>query len=691
MTGASGDLLREDSAVVTLPSTSRRTVAGAVALGVAYYLGARIGFAFQSPVSPQSVLWLPNSILLAVLLVVPPRVWWLYLAAAFPAQLVSGWQGGAPLATISLHFVTNCLDAMLGASLLRRGSSVPWRFDGLSSTLRFLALAATLAPVVVSFADAAITVWTGWGADYESALFTRIRANVLTNMILVPAIVAMLGIDPRRLRGVPSWRMIESAVMTLALVATASLVFSATSEAGPSPGLLVVPLPFLFWAAARLGPGVTSAGLFAVAVVLSWNASRGAGPFSWRSPDEAIAAVQLFLVGISAPLLCLAGAVSDHRRTAAILRVREDEARRQLAEMRAIYRTAPIGLSFVDRELRIVSINDRLALLHGVPAAAHVGHRIGEIMPHLASMMEPVLRSVMTSGVPVVDQEVVGVDGSRPGAGETWLVSYHPVMDDRSAVFGVNIAVRDVTQRKRDEASLREAQQALRASYERIRELAQRLIATQEAERKRIARELHDDVNQRLAAMSISLSTLTRRAANVSSDLRDGLSRLKDLTISLSTDIREMSHELHSSVLQHAGLVPALRDVCADVGRHHPVEVRFRGGEIGSVPDEVALCLYRVGQEALRNVTQHASAKHVSVELDRAFDRISLIVADDGRGIDAADARRRGGLGLISIEERVRMTHGTVVVEAAPDRGTRLRVSVPLQDGYATTARTARR
>ena len=675
-----------DGAVRVRAGSRRRAITVAIVVGLAYYVGARIGFAFQSPSSPQSVLWLPNSILLAALLVVRPGYWWMCIAASFPAQLISGWQSGAPLHAISLLFITNCTDAMLGAVLLRYRTWEPWRFQGLSDMLWFLALAATLSPILVSFADAGITVWTGWAQDYQSALFTRIRANVLTNVIVVPAIVTALTADFRRLLTIPRPRVIEAGALVLGVLLTAWFVFSTTTRADGFSGLLVLPLPFLFWAAVRFGPGLTAGCLFAVGVVLSWNATRGEGLFEGRSAAEAIDSVQLFLLAISLPLLCLTAVVQDLRRTAAALRAREQEAQQQLAQTSAIYRTAPVGLGFVDRDLRYVSVNDRLARLHGLPSEEHIGRRVRDVLPELATTMEPVLREVIESGVPVVDQELVGPSATGPGAGESWIVSYHPVMDDWSAVFGVNIAVRDNTQLKRGEAALRAAQHALLVSYERIRDLAGRLIATQEAERKRIARELHDDVNQRLAAVSISLSGLRRVVGDAWPEVRDGLVRLQQLTISVTGDIRELSHELHSGVLQHAGLVAALRSACQDAGRMHSLEVDFRGSEVGAVPDDVSLCLYRVGQEALRNVVQHAGASRAVVDLERRPDGIELTIVDDGRGFDVAEARRRGGLGLISIEERVRMARGTVVVDTGPDRGTRLRVQVPLEVPNATSA-----
>ena len=176
---------------------------GPVLVCAAYYLGAQIGFALQSPNAPQSVLWLPNSILLAVLLIVPFRRWPVYLAAAFPAQMLVSVGTGAPPLVLALLFLTNCADASLGAFLVRRiaRSERPFVFDGLATTMVFVAFGATLPTVLLSFADAGISVATGWSDSYYDAFVTRARSNVLTHLIVVPAIVDLAARDWRRIRG----------------------------------------------------------------------------------------------------------------------------------------------------------------------------------------------------------------------------------------------------------------------------------------------------------------------------------------------------------------------------------------------------------------------------------------------------------------------------------------------------------
>ena len=210
--------------------------------------------------------------------------------------------------------------------------------------------------------------------------------------------------------------------------------------------------------------------------------------------------------------------------------------------------------------------------------------------------------------------------------------------------------------------------------------LAGRLITAQEAERTRIARDLHDDINQQLASLSIALSGVKRRLQNGDGEgVPEEVARLQQRIIDVNNVTRQLSHELHPGVLQHAGLVAALRSHCAQFAAQHGIEVTFSAAGINGVPDDTALCLYRITQEALRNIATHAGARTAQVALSPSAANLELIIHDDGQGFDLAEARRRGGIGLVSLEERVRLIGGSLQIESQPQRGTELRVLVPLQ------------
>jgi signal transduction histidine kinase len=237
-----------------------------------------------------------------------------------------------------------------------------------------------------------------------------------------------------------------------------------------------------------------------------------------------------------------------------------------------------------------------------------------------------------------------------------------------------------VIERKRATQTLRENESALRASYARIQDLAGRLITAQEAERSRIAGELHDDVNQQLAGLSIALSNVKRQLQNGGDgSVQEEISRLQQRIVALADTIRGLSHELHPGVLQHAGLVAALKGHCAEFGKLHAIDVTFSAIEgLNGIPEGVALCLYRVAQEALRNIATHAGASKARVTLNPTEEGLELIIADDGRGFNFAEAEDRGGLGLISLEERVRLVGGSLKIDTEPQRGTRIQARIPL-------------
>jgi len=230
------------------------------------------------------------------------------------------------------------------------------------------------------------------------------------------------------------------------------------------------------------------------------------------------------------------------------------------------------------------------------------------------------------------------------------------------------------------EAGLRDQQARLQASHHQISDLFGRLIATQETERTRIARDLHDDVGQRIAGIGIAVSSLKRRLGSGQGDptVAALTSMQRDLT-ALAEEIRHVSHELHPTQLQHAGLGPALSAVCKQFGKRHGIAAVCRANdELGPIGDEAALGLFRVAQESLRNVSKHAGATEVEVALTATADVVRLTIADNGKGFDLAAARQRsGGLGLLSIDERVRLLQGTVDITTAPGAGTMVRVQVP--------------
>ena len=213
---------------------------------------------------------------------------------------------------------------------------------------------------------------------------------------------------------------------------------------------------------------------------------------------------------------------------------------------------------------------------------------------------------------------------------------------------------------------------------EALRALTGRLIEAQEAERRRLARELHDGLNQQLAMLAVELGMLGPKVPEDAPMVRDQLFRLRDRAERLSNDLRHMTHQLHPAALEHLGLVSALRSHCAEFSRHEAMRVWFHvSAEVRSTNPDVAVCLYRIAQEAIRNAAKHSQAKEAWVEIGQYRDAIRLSIVDKGVGFDLRTLKLGRGLGLVSMRERVQLISGAVAIKSAPGEGTCVEVRVP--------------
>jgi signal transduction histidine kinase len=235
--------------------------------------------------------------------------------------------------------------------------------------------------------------------------------------------------------------------------------------------------------------------------------------------------------------------------------------------------------------------------------------------------------------------------------------------------------------RKRADEALRAREQSFRQNRESLRKLAAKLLHAQEEERRRIAREMHDDWTQRLALLGIDLAKLEKHLGAPEAAL-PLLRAMQEQLVGLSEDMHALSRLLHPSILDDLGLVEALRSECASFSRREGISVVYRPEEVpAALPKDVSLCVYRVAQEALRNLAKHAAVSEAWVTLRGAGPELLLRVEDTGVGFDPAAARPEPGLGLSSMEERVRLIQGKLSVTSAPGRGTTVEVRAPLARG----------
>ena len=219
-----------------------------------------------------------------------------------------------------------------------------------------------------------------------------------------------------------------------------------------------------------------------------------------------------------------------------------------------------------------------------------------------------------------------------------------------------------------------------------LKNLSHYLIGTAEQERRRIARELHDDVNQRMALLSIEIDRLQADAACLYPALGQRLKRVLREANGISADISRVSQELHSSALEFLGLIPALRRLCREFSEHQNIHVSFHATEpAAQISSEISLCLFRIAQECLTNVGRHSGAKSVDVQLGcKGANGLLLTVADDGRGFETNKLNEKVGLGILSMRERLRLVGGELALHAAPGEGTYIAAMVPF--AYACKA-----
>ena len=230
-------------------------------------------------------------------------------------------------------------------------------------------------------------------------------------------------------------------------------------------------------------------------------------------------------------------------------------------------------------------------------------------------------------------------------------------------VVGAVVAFIDIAARKMAEAAL--------AS------VSGKLIEAQEQERRRIARELHDDIGQRLAVLSVELAQLQQGSSNPS-EVPARIGKVQQLTSEITADIQSLSHELHSSRLQYLGLAAALRGFCQEFSEQQKVEVDLKIRDLPSyLSQEISLCFFRVLQEALHNAAKHSGVSHFEVRLWGTPDEIHLTISDSGVGFDIEATKAWRGLGLVSMQERLKLLNGSLLIESKLQRGTTIHASVP--------------
>jgi len=236
-------------------------------------------------------------------------------------------------------------------------------------------------------------------------------------------------------------------------------------------------------------------------------------------------------------------------------------------------------------------------------------------------------------------------------------------------------------------AYLQKSRKQLEAAKESQRQLGGRLINAQEQERSRLAAELHDDFSQRIALLALELENAADAIPDSAKEASERLRALAGSVTEIAADLHTLSHRLHSSTLRNLGLTPGISALCREFSAQLGIAIDFSPESVPrDVPPDVALCLFRIVQEALRNIHKHSGATRAQVSLRMAGKTLILSVSDDGRGFTAAGDQYKNGLGIRNMEERARLVGGRFEIHSEPSKGTLVEASVPLEKARSAKA-----
>jgi PAS domain S-box-containing protein len=359
----------------------------------------------------------------------------------------------------------------------------------------------------------------------------------------------------------------------------------------------------------------------------------------------------------------------------------------------AILETITDGFIALDREWRLIYVNAEAERINGIRREDHIGKCHWDLFPTTrGTAFEREWRRA------IAEQVAVEFESYYEPRDSWFHVKAYPAKDGGVAVF-----FHDISARKRSEDALRRAhseleQRVLERTHELFRsnsrlgrqvakrmrveaertELLRRLVRAQEDEYRRIARELHDDLTQRLAGLANDAGTI-EQSPGCPHDIRDKARGMREQLVALSESVHSLSHQMHPSILEDLGLVDTLRSECLSLNQRDGIAVKLDARDVpADLPREVALCVYRVAQESLRNIARHARSEGASVRLIGTRRELVLCVQDRGVGFDV-DTRRERGLGLECMRERAGLAQGRLVVRSQPGKGTKVILRVPLR------------
>jgi PAS domain S-box-containing protein len=366
--------------------------------------------------------------------------------------------------------------------------------------------------------------------------------------------------------------------------------------------------------------------------------------------------LQLFLIFAATPFMVLAAVVEDRELAETVLR--ESEKR-----FRVMADTTPSLIWMCDDKGKVTYLNEQWLALTGASPIAGCGDRWTDyVHPDDMKNTSRIFSKALKDHQSFSNHSRLRCrDGTY-----RWLcaVASPRVNGDGSFAGFIGSAV-DVTDQK--------------MAHEALEKVSGQLLEAQEKERSRLARELHDDICQRLSMLSLKIEKVTKDSGRGQMSVRDQLETIWQECSDLTGDVQALSHELHPSIIDNLGLASAVKSFCRDVSEQNGVAVEFVSRNIPNpLSREISLSLFRVVQEAIHNARKYSGQKHFEVQLEAKDAQIELEVSDRGVGFDLADVKNGNGLGLVSMAERIHQVNGTFKIDSQPNIGTRICARVPL-------------
>jgi PAS domain S-box-containing protein len=762
---------------------SRKYLAQIALVCAAQFAAGKVGDALQT-VNDGGIgpVWPASGIALAALLLWDYSVWPGVAAGAFLLAFLSPLPHWAAV----LYAAGTTLAAALGVFLLRRITKFDNSLSHLRDALGLIILGAFVSSIVSASIGASILFanlrsWSGLG----SAWLVYWLGDSTGVLLVAPVTLTF----PNILRTRDRKRITELALFLVVLIIGGFVVFGDFPLVRIKLHILTFAvLPFVMWAAIRLGVSATALSIFAIGTVATVETALGSGPFTTNTPIMNAVLLDVFFAVVSITGLILAAAIAEREQA------ERERARlvRERAEADAQLRFAAIVESSEDAIISgtldglIVSWNAGARRMYGYTEAEVTGKPITILVPPELKDEENKILEALKLGRRIEQLETIRV--TKTGKRINVSLSISPIKDSSGRIVGISGIARDITERKLAEEALRESEEKFRSVFrdagvgmvivspegrflaanrtfcdclgyteeellaktlesvtlpedwpafsqklggaitegiglrrfekrclhksgrivytessaslirnrngeprylvggvlditkrkeaeETLSDMTRKLVEAQEKERARIARELHDDINQRLAMLAIELEQLQ----DDPSEVRSRVQELRKQTTEISNDVQALSHDLHSSQLEYLGAVAGMKSWCKEFGERQGMQIDCRHDVRSTLPREIGLCLFRVLQEALHNAAKHSGVKRIEVELIEDLVEIHLTIRDLGKGFDIEAARQGRGLGLTSMRERVRLVNGAITIESKPTGGTTIRVRVPLE------------